>query len=176
LRGRWGADAWCTFSRLDPRRPAISQTFLTPVAARRSTGWPISASSTRRRGLPVLARLGRAARSHTRTSWTMSHHPAPPEAGFGRSPFLGPTFLVVSPAEDHLVTRHGDTWLPDDEWHVKEIGSAQTECGLETVTWHLFWTLRFEDAMDRACPACQGSFRVASGTSSGSLRADSRRG
>jgi hypothetical protein len=74
-----------------------------------------------------------------------------------------PTYLVSAPHEVHLMTGQGDIWVPRGEWHARKVGSPATACGLPAVTCHFFWTLRFEDAMDSACPACFATVRAANG-------------
>jgi hypothetical protein len=71
-----------------------------------------------------------------------------------QAPAVVPTYLVTAP---HIAaSRKGDPQvrMPDGEWHARQEGSLQTVCGVPAVTWHLFWTLRFDRAGPRACPAC----------------------
>ena len=64
-----------------------------------------------------------------------------------------PTYLVTAP---HAVALEDAPYpgVPYGEWHARRAGSLQTACGRSAVTWSIFWTLEFRNAMQRACPEC----------------------
>ena len=74
--------------------------------------------------------------------------------------FEWPTYLVTAPHVS-LASPGGQPRMPYGTWHAREVGSPRTVCGLPALTWHFFWTLRFERGGSRACRECAHALAAA---------------